>query len=179
MFANRTFLGFKPNMEITEVDGQCSRAVTVNARTYDIEEIIHIEHGLHCRGTVCLKATREGRTYAVKSAWFPSYSKTKEPEVMQQLQGVEGVVQLAEHEYVKTNGISDDTLVDIQALSEWEQLTKEQLRMINKLWDYRREQVNIVSSPFGRPLRMFKSIRELFRVCIDTVDSKYNLNLPS
>ena len=80
---------------------------------------------------------------------------------------------------MKTNGIPDSTLIDIEALSKRGQLTKEQLRVINELQDYRREQVNIVSSPFGRPLRMFKSIRELFRVCIDTVDSKYNLNLPS
>ena len=97
---------------------------------------------------------------------------------MQQLQGVEGVVQLVEHEYVKTNGIPDSTLIDIEALSKRGQLTKEQLRMINELQDYRREQVNIVETPFGRPLRMFKSIRELFRVFIDIADSEYNLNLP-
>ena len=113
----------------------------------------------------------------MKSAWFPSSHETNEPELMQQLQGVEGVVQLVEHEYVKTNGIPDSTLIDIEALSKRGQLTKEQLRMINELQDYRREQVNIVETPFGRPLRMFKSICELFRVFIDIADSESPLRL--
>ena len=175
MFADRKFLGFDPSMEVTEVDGQCSRTVTVNSNVYDIEDIIHVEDVVRGRATVCLKVTRNGGTYVVKDAWVDPSRQMKEPELMKKLDGVEGVPQLIEHEIVKIDGAVVSTFIDIEALSNLNSFTEEQGEVVNEL-DLR-ERVRTVLSPFGRRIRAFKSIRELFQAFIDVVNGMFRLDL--
>ena len=171
MFANREYLGFDKKMEITEVDGQCSGTVTINANTYVIEEVLHVEDVLRGRATVCLRVTRDGQTCVVKNAWVDASREVKEPQILQKLEGVENVTQLVEYECVKLDAETvDSTIVDIEQLTKSGQLTEDQKKQARRLDN--RQQVRVVLSPFGRPLRRFRSIRELFRVFLNTVEGK-------
>ena len=63
--------------------------------------------------------------------------------------------------------------MDIDALSKLNSFAKNQKEIINDL--DMRERVRTVLSPFGRQIRAFKSIRELFQIFIDVVDGMFIL----
>ena len=174
MFADRTYLGFDKGMELTEVDGRCSRTVTVNSNIYDIREVLHVEDVIRGRATLCLKVTRGGRTYVVKNAWVDKTRQMKEPEILKKLEGIGNVTQMVEYECIKLDDENEDvTTFDVEQLRERGWLTQEQEDKIRKL-DVR-QQVRVVLTPFGRALRNFKTIRELFRAFIDVVEGASDL----
>ena len=171
MFASREFLGFDKKMELTRVDGRLFTKVTINNNTYDIKQVLHTENVLHGRATVCLRVTRDGRTYVVKSSWVDMSYRLNEHDILQKVKGISNVTQMVEYECVKLDtGIADSTVVDIEQFMMSNQLTGDQIRQFKEVDNL--QQVRVVLSPFGRPLRMFKSIRELFGVFLDTVEGE-------
>ena len=172
MFASREYLGFSKDMFLTSIDGKCSNEITINSNTYTIERVLHIENGLRGRATVCLKVTRDGRTYVVKTAWIDVSDARREDDILYDIRGVKNVIQLVDHETVMVDNEVDTTNLDYKKIKR-KHLTHEQRDLLKYLKVLK--QVRVVLSPFGRPLRSFKSIREAFRVFIDITEGAHRL----
>jgi hypothetical protein len=56
-------------MDLTTVDTESKKSVTVNGNVYNVEEIVHYKPVIRGRATLCLKVKRDGKTRVVKNAW--------------------------------------------------------------------------------------------------------------
>ena len=159
-FGDRECLGFDPTMQVTSVDGSQEYFVNVQGRTYEVQEVLHIEKTLCGRGTVCLSVERNGEKYVIKNTWRGERERRDEISFLQKLQGIEGVPTLVAFEYIKRRGTEQNPeCPNIDTLAS---------RVCKKHRMKYRDQVRIVSGPCGTDFRSFTSLREFLfgLICI-------------
>jgi hypothetical protein len=163
---NREGLGFDPTMDLTTVDAETKRTVTVNGNVYNVEKVTHCEGVIRGRATLCLKVKREGKTHVVKNAWVDTSRAVRESQILEHLSGVKGVPEMIEYEAIKlADDSNDNTVADVKALKALNPGAK-----IKENCE-EREQVRIVLSEFESSLRDFTSRYQLLNAFLNIVES--------
>ncbi|KZT22979.1 hypothetical protein NEOLEDRAFT_1137056 [Neolentinus lepideus HHB14362 ss-1] len=160
MFASKETLGFDSAFRKLP-DG--TRDMTVAGKTYTIIERVYHSHSICGRGTSCWRATREGRTYAIKDCWQDKSRACTEADFLRKAKGVEGVPNLVDDETVQVQGSKEDSTYCVRPAARIEQHEKNGGHINYRV--HRR----MVFEPFGVPITWFKTKKELIGAMRDVI----------
>ena len=135
----------------------------VEGKQYRVDNVLHVENVIKGRATVVLQVSYNGEPFVVKNAWVDC-TRTKEPEILADLKGLPGVVELLYSEEFPSTTVEDFEKLPpaTEGFRALRGAQKERLR--------KRSQVRVVLSPFGTSLLDFKSLRELVQAILHIVE---------
>ncbi|KZT22981.1 hypothetical protein NEOLEDRAFT_1070149 [Neolentinus lepideus HHB14362 ss-1] len=166
MFASKEALGFDSAFRKLP-DG--TRDMTVAGKTYTIIERVYHSHSICGRGTSCWRATREGRTYAIKDCWQDKSRACTEADFLRKAKGVEGVPNLVDDETVQVRGTEEDSTNLVRPAARIEQYEEQGGHIHYRV--HRR----LVFEPFGVPITWFKTKKELIGAMRDVIRAHRDL----
>jgi hypothetical protein len=157
-YATVSSLGRDPT--ITSKDGK--RYVQVNKTNYEILKVLHMGHGIHGRGTICLrvKSPETGMEYILKDSWVDINRTEKEWELLEKGHDIDGIAHIADHWSVVVDGKDDTTEAFTAKIPEIEV----------------RQHHRLLLKECGLPLYQFETLREFVSVLIDVIEGKYVLH---
>lgn len=165
LYADHLCIGGDPAVRLVKTGRGYERYITVNGLEYKVIQVIHLEHVIVCRGTVCTLVERNGAEFVIKDSWVETTKTVKEHQRLHRVNGIDGVVQLEAYEQVYVNGVPDTTMTARRLLDEmpgsWQWLQNYET--------ISRDHYRLVMKPTGDPLKDFNSLEELVYIFIDIV----------
>jgi hypothetical protein len=107
VFTDSDLIGYDPTIQT--LPDRCMTVTVEN--TYTIKETLCASGMIRGRATICWRAERDGRDYAIKDSWIESGQDTTEVEFLKVAEecGIEGVPRVVESKDLMVCGVKDTT----------------------------------------------------------------------
>jgi len=141
------------------------RHIKVEDTYYQIVETLFISDMIRGRGTICYRASRDGKDFVIKDIWANVNNQPTEVEILKRIaeNGIQGVPVFEQAAVVKNGGRTDTTAWARSCIPS----TGPQRALLPRIET--REHRRIVMSPFAKPLYEFQSKIELLTALRDAI----------
>lgn len=180
VFLTPTQYGFDPTVTFDDDAGKTGR-IHFKGQDYVFRDVLHVEGVIRGRGTVVYHVVHPDGDFVIKDSWVDISREESEADVLQALRNVPRVPRLIGHEIVHIDGQEDTTMRIRESL-----LSRSTDSLGTVTWTWRspvhsktelREHCRIATTPVGRPLLKFRSLKELLSSLRDSALSTFRDSL--
>lgn len=185
LYADDAELGFDPTIRLNEDMKTGEMLINDSGRWYPIVDVLHVEGSIHGRGTVCYKVTspyddEDWEEGVVKDCWSDVTRNESEGDILEKIEGIEGVPKVVSEWTVKDDKTGVHTtarfrrdIVEDDADDGKKPKSKGKWKLDRNNNVEIRVQRRMLIVPVGVPIQHFSSLPELLSVFRDVVQSKW------
>ena len=179
----KTQMGYDPSF----FESENTRYIKAFEADYEIIDELYVDRSIRGRGTVCLKAERDGETFVIKDSWVDRTRAIKEIDMLQELKGagIINVPTLITGDIVQISEPSRSSS-KVRAVMKTRKDCTETIRkeLIEDIKERKidqslikdveiRDQYRVVMQPCGQRLDNFDSLTEILSATFDIFESEY------